>query len=495
MRVRGRHRCSETVRDDAMSNGQDEAHTQHSVDNVPESSKGVPREAWVVLFASALCMSQSGLALSITNVAFPSIRDDFPTISTSTLSWVINLYTIMAGASLIVSGVIVTKYGPRRMLLVGAGLFAVAALACGLAPNIPLLLVARAFQAFGSALSTPAGIALLVAAFPDSHRATAVTGYTAAGQIAAALGPSLGGFLVDAGGWRWAFFAMAPSGSIGMLLILKFVKEDRRAMTDARPDIPGAALIMVSMSLIIGGLVQSRPWGWSDPRVIFGILLGAVLIAYLVQRSRNREFPILDLSLFKFATFRSSNVGTLVFGTGFFIVFFGYVLFLTDVWDYSARDAGILLTPLALCGAIMAPITARFLRTRGTETLLIPGGVLFTAGALIMFFAAGDEPNILGVWLPSILLTGIGSGIAWPCLYAGVVAEVSANQYAAASGLNQTIQRMSTALGVAIAAVLLGDTIGQTSVGHFDRIFIASGLCGAAAAILAALIAQKPRLI
>lgn len=399
----------------------------------------------------------------------------------------------MAGASLIVSGVIVTKYGPRRMLLVGAGLFAVSALACGLAPNIPLLLVARVFQAFGSALSTPAGIALLVAAFPDSHRATAVTGYTAAGQIAAALGPSLGGFLVDAGGWRWAFFAMAPSGSIGMLLILKFVKEDRRAMIDARPDIPGAALIMVSMSLIIGGLVQSRPWGWSDPRVILGILLGAVFIAYLVQRSRNREFPIFDLSLFKFATFRSSNVGTLVFGTGFFIVFFGYVLFLTDVWDYSARDAGVLLTPLALCGAIMAPITARLLRTRGTQTLLIPGGVFFTAGALIMFFVAGDEPNILGVWLPSILLTGIGSGVAWPCLYAGVVAEVSANQYAAASGLNQTIQRMSTALGVAIAAVLLGDTVGQTTVGHFDRIFIASGLCGAVAAILAALLAHQPR--
>jgi Na+/melibiose symporter-like transporter len=286
---------------------------------------------------------------------------------------------------------------------------------------------------------------------------------------------------------------MAPSGSIGMLLILKFVKEDRRAMTDARPDIPGAALIMVSMSLIIGGLVQSRPWGWSDPRVILGIILGGVFIVYLVQRSRNREFPILDLSLFKFATFRSSNVGTLVFGTGFFIVFFGYVLFLTDVWNYSARDAGILLTPLALCGAIMAPVTARFLRTHGTQTLLIPGGALFTAGALIMFFAAGDEPNILGVWLPSILLTGIGSGVAWPCLYAGVVAEVSANQYAAASGLNQTIQRMSTALGVAIAAVLLGDTVGQTSVGHFDRIFIASGLCGAAAATSAALLAQKPR--
>ena len=476
-----------------MSNGSIRPRTQHSVDLVPETSKTVPREAWVVLFASALCMSQSGLALSITNVAFPSIRDDFPTISTSTLSWVINLYTIMAGASLIVSGIIVTKYGPRRMLLLGAGLFAASALACGLAPNIPLLLVARVFQAFGSALATPAGIALLVAAFPDSHRATAVTGYTAAGQIAAALGPSLGGVMVDVGGWRWAFFAMVPSGSIGMLLILKFVKEDRRAMTDARPDIPGAVLIMVSMSLIIGGLVQSRPWGWSDPRVLLGIALGVAFIAYLVKRSRDAEFPIIDLSLFKFATFRSSNVGTLVFGTGFFIVFFGYVLFLTDVWDYSARDAGILLTPLALCGAIMAPITARFLRTRGTQTLLIPGGLLFAAGSLIMFVAAGDEPNVIGVWLPSILLTGIGSGVAWPCLYAGVVAEVPANRYAAASGLNQTIQRMSTALGVAIAAVLLGETVGQDSVGHFDRIFIASGICGVAAAVLAALLARNAR--
>ena len=476
-----------------MSNGPNQPPTQHSVEVVPTTSKAVPREAWVVLFASALCMSQSGLALSITNVAFPSIRDDFPTISTSTLSWVINLYTIMAGASLIVSGIIVTKYGPRRMLLVGAGLFAASALACGLAPNIPFLLVARMFQAFGSALSTPAGISLLVAAFPDSHRATAVTGYTAAGQIAAALGPSLGGVMVDAGGWRWAFFAMVPSGSIGMLLILKFVKEDRRAMTDARPDIPGAALIMLSMSLIIGGLVQSRPWGWNDPRVLLGIALGAALIAYLVKRSRNAEFPIIDLSLFTFPTFRSSNVGTLVFGTGFFIVFFGYVLFLTDVWDYSARDAGILLTPLALCGAIMAPITARFLRTHGTQTLLVPGGLLFSAGALIMFIAAGDEPNILGVWVPSILLTGIGSGVAWPCLYAGVVAEVPANRYAAASGLNQTIQRMSTALGVAIAAVLLGETVGQDTVGHFDRIFITSGTCGLAAAILAALLARKPR--
>ena len=445
----------------------------------------VPRQAWIVFAAGSLAMTQSSLALSILNVAFSSLRDDFTTTSTSTLSWVLNLYTIVAGAFLVVAAVIVERIGAKRVVVIGAWLFSGAALCCAIAPNVPLLLVARVAQAIGSALLTPSCVALIVGAFPDTHRATAVAGYTAVGSVSAGFGPTLGGVLADAGGWRWAFWAMVPGGVIGAVLVTLVVHDAKRPERKQLPDLLGVCLIMASIGLVIAGLVQSRPWGWGDPRVGLTIVAGLLCLALIVWRSLHHPRPVLDVSLFRYRSSAMANIGTFVFGVGFFGAFFGYPLFLRDVWGYDARDAGLLMTPIAACGAVIAPIAARVIRLRGMRVLLVPAGTLVIAGSLLLAISAGPERDVGGVWWPAIFLTGIGAAAIWPCLYAGVVLDIPSDRYAAATAINQTIQRASTAFGVALAVTLLGPTTGIAGIGSFDRVFSLVMACGALTVLLA----------
>lgn len=450
----------------------------------------VPRRAWVVFVAVSACSFQTSLALSIINVAFPSIRDDFPDVSQTALSWVVNLYTIVGGASLIVASVLVERIGRKRMLMIGTAGFAVGSLVCALAPTIVVLLAGRVIQALASAVVTPASVALIVPEFPDSHRPTAVAAWAASGSVAASIGPALGGLLVDAGGWRWAFWILLPGGLIGLLLVSLIVTESHDPDPRPIPDLAGAALIVMSVGLVIGGLVQSRPWGWNDARVPGAIVVGLLLAGVLVLRSRSHPSPVLDVTLFRHRSFAVANVGSFVFGTGFFAVFFGYVLFLTDVWDRSARAAGLLMTPLAVCGAFLSPLAGRWVRRRGPHVPMATGGLLFASGATILLVAAGDEPQILTVWLPAIVATGAGAALMWPCLFASVVADVPRDRYSIATGINQTVQRSSTAFGVALAVTVLGATVGAGAA-TFRWLFAICVMSGLATVAVAPLL--RPR--
>jgi len=446
-----------------------------------------------VFIAVAACSFQNSLSLSITNVAFPSLRNDFPAISQSTLSWVLNLYTIVAAATLIISGVLVERLGRKRMLLAGTAGFALASVLCAAAPNVSVLLVGRIVQATASALVTPASVALIVREFPDSHRPTAIASWAAIGSVAASIGPTVGGVLVDWGGWRWAFLINLPGGILGLILAAIFVRESKDPEPRPLPDLLGALLIVLSVSLVVGGLVQSRNWGWNDTRVPLSITIGISLAVALVVRSMRHTSPILDTELFAHRSFALANVGTFLFGIGFFAVFFGYVLFLTDIWHYSTRSAGFLMTPLAICGAVLAPISGRVVRRHGPGLLLLPGGLLVAAGGLWLIVGADSTPDVGGVWLPALVLVGSGAGLVWPCLFAGLVIDIPRERYAVATGINQTIQRTSTALGVALAVTLLGTTRGAIGIGNFRRLFILSTVCGLATAALAPFVGMRNR--
>lgn len=457
----------------------------------PRATARIPRAAWIAFIAVGACSFQNSLSLSLTNVAFPSLRNDFPDIRQATLSWVLNLYTIVAAATLIVAGVLVDRLGRKRMLLLGTGTFAVASIICAAAPNVSVLLAGRVLQAVASALVTPASVALIVRAFPDEHRSTAVAGWAAVGSVAASLGPSLGGVLVDQGGWRWAFLANLPGGLLGFVLTLRHVEESKDPEPRPVPDLLGVVLIVLSVTLVVGGLVQSRAWGWDDRRVPASIAIGLFLAGLLVVRSRRHPVPILDVRLFRHRSFALANIGTFVFGMGFFAIFFGYVLFLTDVWHRTSRTAGLLMTPLAICGAALAPPAGRMVRRRGPGLPLFVGGLLVATGALWLRVGATHEPRLVALWLPALTLVGAGAGMVWPALFAGLVTDIERERYAVATGINQTIQRVATALGVAFAVMLLGTTKGTAGVGHFPRLFVLSAVSGLATAVLALFIGLR----
>jgi EmrB/QacA subfamily drug resistance transporter len=435
------------------------------------------RSAWFVFAVVSLCTVQSSLSLSIMNVAFPELSASFDDVPRTTLQWVVTGYTVVAAGLLVIAGVVGDRYGGKRVLLLGAAVFGTASLACALAPSFELLLVGRCVQAVGSALITPCGAALVVRAFPDSMRSTAIALWAAVGSVAAALGPSVGGILVDAGGWRWAFWVNVPFSLLGVVLGWVFLEESNERREQPIPDPLGALGIMVSVGALVLAISQSAQWGWSDPAVWALLALSAVVGASVVGRSRRERHPILDLSLFEHDTFRWANVGSITFGVGFFSMFFGYVLFLRDVWDESTRAAGLLLTPVPAIGALLSPFAGRVADRRGERAPMMLGCGVFALGGAWLALFAGDEPRILSVWMPAAVLIGFGAAIAWPAVFGSVMVAIPPEKYAAATGINQTVQRIASAVGVALAVTLLG-TAADPDAALFRRLFVLTAVCG-----------------
>jgi EmrB/QacA subfamily drug resistance transporter len=452
------------------------------------------RRAWLVFAVVSLCSVQSSLSLSIMNVAFPELGRSFPDIPRSTLQWVVTGYTVVAAGLLVISGVLSDRFGRKRVLLLGAALFGGASVACALAPTFEMLLAARTVQAIGSALVTPSGAALIVRAFPDEYRSTAVGLWAAVGSVAAALGPSVGGLLVDWGGWRWAFWINVPGSILGVVLGARFIQESREENARAIPDPVGALCILLGVGAFVLGISQSSRWGWSSGGVWALIIAGLALGGVVYGRSRRLSNPILDLTLFDYDTFRWANVASIVFGIGFFSMFFGYVLFLREVWDETTRAAGLLLTPVPAFGAVLSGFVGRFSDRRGERWPLMVGAAIFAAGGLWLAIQVGDDAQIGRVWIPGTFLLGIGSGIAWPAVFGSVVAGIPVDSYAAATGINQTVQRIASALGVAIAVTLI-DTGGIADANLYRRLFILTTVSGVLTVLVGSRLRSMPRAV
>jgi EmrB/QacA subfamily drug resistance transporter len=437
------------------------------------------RRAWLVFGVVSLCTVQSSLSLSIMNVAFPDLEESFPGVPRTSLQWVVTGYTVVAAGLLIIAGVVGDRYGRKKTMLTGTAIFGAASVACALAPNVGLLVGGRVIQAIGAALITPSGAALVVRAFPDAMRSTAVGLWAAMGSVAAALGPSVGGVLIDHGGWQWAFWINVPLSALGVLFGIRVIEESRDPDARSIPDPIGAVGIVVGVGSFVLGISQSARWGWASPAVWAMIAFGAGVGWMVVHRSQRVANPILDLSLFAYSTFRWANVASLTYGIGFFSMFFGYVLFLREVWGESTSAAGLLLTPVPAVGAVLSGFVGRFADHHGERLPLMVGAAITALGGLWLTLFATDEPEIATVWLPAVTLIGIGSAIAWPAIFGSVIRGIPQDSYAAATGVNQTAQRIAAALGVAVAVTLL-DAESSSGADLYKRLFLLTTLSGIA---------------
>jgi EmrB/QacA subfamily drug resistance transporter len=451
----------------------------------------IPRRTWTILTVVSICSVLNPLSQSILNLAFPSLQQAFSESSAATLSWVLSLYAIVSAATLIVGGVIGDRIGHKRVLVIGTAAFTVASLACGFAPNVAALLVARAFQALSSALMTPAGAALVLREFPPSRRGTAIAAWAAAGSVATAVGPTLGALLVDVGGWQWAFWICVPFGCIGLALVPRLVQEVPREEVDL-PDLISVPLIVASVSGIILGVTQSGRWGWADSRTVISVAAGLAVGVYVIARSSRHSRPLLDLSLFRFRSFRIANFSSLVFGSTFFALFFAYPRFTQDVWDYDVRAAGLLFLPIPVAGILFNGSAGRFADLHGPRRVMIAGGLSQAIGGLVFVFAMGDSRNLF-VWFLGFAFIGLGSALSWPAVFANTVIGVPPHRFGAATSINQTAQRMATAGGAAIQVSVIGEASGPT-VGNYDRIFVLTvigGMLGATIGLFMSGVAER----
>jgi len=438
-----------------------------------------------VLAVAAFGAFLAFLDATIVNVAFPSIERSFAGTSLTELSWVLNGYNIVFGAFLIGCGRLADLLGRRRLFVAGVAIFTVASVACGAASSFELLLVGRLFQALGAAMLVPASLALVVEAFPGARRAHAVGIWGACAAAAAGLGPPLGGALVEAGGWRWAFFINAPFGVLALLAARRWIVESRAPGVRRMPDLLGAALLALSLALLTLAIVQGGGWGWTSPAIVTVFVVAVLAAAAFVVSSRRHRQPLLDIALLRIRPFAVTNLATITAGMGFYAYLLTNILWLQYVWGYSVLRAGAALVPGAVVATIVAALAGRFAERYGYRTVVVPGALIWALAYVWYHQRAGLSPDFVGTWLPGQVISGIGVGATLPVLASGALGAIPSGRYATASAVVSSARQLGGVLGVAVLVVLIGTPLPGTLRGDLRDGWLFCVICFAATSLIA----------
>ena len=424
---------------------------------------GAARTSLIVLTGVFL----SSLDLFIVNIAFPSISATYHGESLSSLSWVLSAYTIVFAAALVPAGRWADRAGRKKAFLLGLGIFTASSALCAAAPSLDVLVAARVVQATGGALMLPTSLGLLLPAFGPDRKGAAVGLWSAVGGAAAALGPPIGGLLVQVS-WRWVFLVNLPF-SLAALLVGTRVLREVRDPAAHKADLVGAALLSVSVASLVAGIVQGHAWGWTSPRIVGAFVLAAVSGAWLVVRSFRHPNPIIEPSVIRHRAVALADVSSLVFFGGFGALVLGGVLFLTGVWHESILRAGFMIAP----GPLLAGLTAfpgGVLSGRvGHRVVGTAGSLLFAAGGLWWVTHAGATPDWAGAYLPGSLLGGAGVGLMLPSLGGAATAPLPPQRFATGTALYAMTRQIGVALGVACLVAILGTATGASAVTAFHH--------------------------
>lgn len=412
-----------------------------------------PRPGAVLVITSSAAFLAT-LDLFIVNIAFPAISADFPDSDFGQMSWVLNSYTVVFAAVLALAGRLADRYGHRRVFLIGLAIFTIASAACALAPSLWALVAARTVQGIGAALVTPTSLSLLLNAWPAERRASAVGTWASVGAVAAALGPPLGGLLVAAG-WQWVFLVNVPIGIITMLAAARILREADIAPI-GRPDLLGAAFLVLGVGSLAYALVEVPERGWSATVVVIALAVSVLGITAVVIRSRRHPVPALDLAVLRVPQFALATVMMLAFSCGFAGMLLVNVLFLTSTWGWSAQAAGLGLAAGPVVVVVVARLANRIAARLGVGAVATLGAVSFMAGSLWWLWRLGPSENYFGGLLPGQLLTGLGVGLILPTLSSVVGSALPGPRWGSGSSLINSARQVGSVLGIALVVTVVG---------------------------------------
>ena len=436
-----------------------------------------------VLAVAALGAVLSFIDATIVNVAFPDIRKSFENSSLSGISWVLNAYNIVFAAFLVAAGRIADLLGRKRLFEIGIWIFTIASVLCALAVSVETLVAARCLQALGAAILVPASLALVLEAFPQTDRMHGVALWSAVAALAAGLGPSLGGLLVELGGWRLAFLVNLPVGVLAVVASKRTLVESRAPGKRTIPDLPGALLLACSTALLTLGVIQGGDWGWTSAGVLGSFATALVLGVLFVSRSRVHSSPMLDFALLRIRSLAVSNALTIVGAAGYYSYILCNVLFLTAVWDYSVLEAGLAISPGPVVAVAVARLASKAADRLGPGPVIALGATIWAGGMAYFINAVGTTPDFAGEWLAGMVIVGLGAGITFPVAGGAAVAGVSGGRFATATGLNSIARQLGAVLGVALLVAIVGMPAPTELPAAFDRGWTFAAACFALCAI------------
>jgi EmrB/QacA subfamily drug resistance transporter len=429
---------------------------------------GTPVARWVLL-ATVLGSSMVMLDSTVVNVALPTIGRQL-NATLGELQWTVTAYTLTLAALILLGGSLGDRLGRRRVFLIGVTWFALSSALCGAAPDIGVLIAARVLQGIGGALLTPGSLAIIQATFAPDNRARAVGAWSGLGGVAAAIGPVLGGWLVQAAGWRWVFLLNLPLAAAVLLVTMRHVPESRDPSASGRFDVTGASLAALALGGITYALIEAPAKQGHDIGVIvaglLGVLAGAAFV--LVERRLTRQLhapgdragrmtPMMPLDVFASRQFSSINVITFLVYGAFGGLLFLLVLQLQFVSGYSPLKAGTALLPVTVLMLLLSS-RAGALAQRFGPRWLMSAGITGCAVGMALMIRIGPHASYLTDVLPAVTVFGLGLSMTVAPLTATVLASADVRHAGVASGVNNAVARAAGLLAVAAipAAVGLG---------------------------------------
>ncbi|MCW2792122.1 MAG: drug resistance transporter, EmrB/QacA subfamily [Nocardioides sp.] len=452
------------------------------------------RSRWLALYV--LCLGDLMIVLdsSIVNVALPSIQSDLG-FSQSALAWVVNAYLLTFGGFLLLSGRLGDLLGNKRVFQTGVVSFTVASIACGLAPSSGLLVAGRAIQGLGGAAVSAVALALIMGLFSDpAERAKAMGFFGFVMSGGGAVGVLLGGVLTGLFSWHWIFLVNVPVGIGVWIAARRVLPADEAAPQAARLDVPGAVLVTSALMLSVYGIVGGNEAGWTSART--GVLLGAsvLLLAVFVAWEARVDQPLVPLRLFSLRNVAISQVVGVLWAAAMFAWFFLAALYLQQVLGYSALEVGLAFVPTSVVMAFCSLRVSDRLVMRFGIRRPLAAGLLLAAASLALFSRAPVDGSFVTDVLPSMLLLGVGAGIAFNPVLLAAMGDVEPHEAGLASGVVNTSFMMGGALGLAVLVALsesrttslLAD--GSGPVEALNGGFRAAFAVGAVFALLAAVV-------
>ena len=415
-------------------------------------AKSTSYNKWWVLIILAIALFMMNLDVTIVNIALPSIMDSLDA-SLADAEWVINVYILIFAVSLITMGRFGDIFGRKRLFIGGLVLFTAASLACGLSPNIQTLVVSRAFQAFGGAAMMPATLSIINVAFKDGGRGQAMGVWGAVSGAASALGPIIGGLLVDNFSWEYIFLVNIPLGILAVIAGIIIISESTDPTAVRHIDWPGVASATAGLFGLTFALIEGQSFGWSSPVILgmFGLCaIGLALFGYIEYRSR---FPLIQLGLFKNVNFAAGNVVSALLMFGLIGILFLLVLYFQIVLGLSAIKTGLVLLPMSAVVVFIAPMAGRMAERNGVRWILASGMLIISIS--IFFMANLSVDTTWQSLIVPLIFAGVGMGLIMAPVNTVMMATVKVEQSGAASGVMTTMRQIGSLLGIAVLGAVL----------------------------------------